>query len=81
MTDVIEREDPERTTGERVVRVGDRWMNPRGRVYRVVRFGVGDARLKCVVVDEASGMEDGAYWPLMLAYWRLVERGERRGKA
>jgi hypothetical protein len=42
--------------------VGDRWRNPRGRVYRILRFwNDGEA----VVLDEKSGQEDNAYYLLM----------------
>jgi hypothetical protein len=60
-----------------VVAVGDVYVNPRGRRYRVLRFvpGKGSSGLlsDVVLLDESSKKEDLASATMVAVYWRRVE--------
>ena len=61
------------------VRVGDVWVNPRGRAHRVLRFFVDDP-WKCVVWNVTFKKEEFCIWPIMAERWQMIERGDGEGR-
>lgn len=56
-----------------IVAVGDVYVNPRGRRYRVLRFVPSSNLLRDVILlDESSQKEELASATMVAAYWRRV---------